>query len=60
MRWKRSNGVCQTPTHPLKCERKTQKNMHVFIRMETNGFPGKLTYKESYFTRKDFSLIWQL
>lgn len=29
--------VCQTPTRSLKCECKTQKNMHVFIHMETNG-----------------------
>lgn len=29
--------VCQTPTRSLKCECKTQKNMHVFIHMETIG-----------------------
>lgn len=41
--------VCQTPTRSLKCECKTQKNMHVFIHMETNGLLA------SYRTKKPTS-----
>lgn len=35
-------------------------NMDVFIHRKRNRLAGKLTYKEPYFTHKDFSLIWQL
>lgn len=57
-----SNSACQTPTLSLNsvCKKKKKNNMHVFIHRKRNRLAGTLTYKEPYFTHKDFSLIWQL
>ena len=54
-----SNSVCQPPSFHSKTVWE-KNNMHVFIHRKQNCLAGKLTYKEPYFTHKDFSLIWQL